>query len=112
MSDAIKNYETAVAEILKCTAKARDVAAVVEQGARLLQDWKTTLIVGVPEIEFMPDASTVVPTLTISASTWPTAADIGKALSDWHLAKMRLVAAYEKIPKVYRRTTQPPRAYL
>jgi len=68
----------------------------------LLRDWRTASVTGVPGAAAPPGVATVSPTLTIFGATWPTAAQIGRTLADWHFAKQRLRAAYERIPQYLR----------
>jgi hypothetical protein len=112
MSNPYAEYETAIAEIRRCTENATGLYTVVRDAANLLRDWKTASVTGVPGAAAPPGVATVSPTLTISGATWPTAAQIGRTLADWHFSKQRLRAAYERIPQHLRGQVRPPEQYL
>jgi hypothetical protein len=69
------------------------------------------MVTGVPGAAFPRGMTTTSPTLTISGTTSPTAAQIGRTLADWHSAKQRLRQAYEQIPQNMRGQVRPPEHY-
>ncbi len=112
MSNPFAEYDTAITEIRRCTESATQIYAVVRDAARLLQNWKSASVTGVGGAADRSDAETASSTLTISGTTWPTAAQIARTLADWHLAKRRLRDAYERVPIHLRGQVGPPEQYL
>ena len=104
--EALTKYREARKELDASQHTVERFAAEINEGARLLKDWRRTMVsnctAGFPaEVALVPGSS-------IDASRWPSGEALGTALSSYHQARHAARNAYNAIPDDLRSVVEAP----
>jgi len=109
MSSEIEQYQTAKAEFERATKRCEQIAALVEQAALALKNWKRAMVSNA-SVGFPAEIALSNNTRSIDANQWISAGEIASALSMYHEAKAAMHNAYSAIPAAQREVIVPPPA--
>jgi hypothetical protein len=105
MPDSSDAFSAAMAELDAATAVVKNMIQLIENGARVLQKWQTVAVVNIPEGNSLPG---IRPSGTINGLTWPTAQELGDALTRYHAALKKAQHAWTPLSDQIKQSVPRP----